>query len=257
MSNKNCLLQVPRPAGGFARRVPLPSESERARPNASAPGLCRNGSIRRSATFHRKPPRHAMFSYDQMYPWQYFARRGSSLLPKSKRACPSAFATFFCRNATIHRGTLPQKTVLHAMFSYDQDVSVAAFCTPGFSLLLSKNKRAYPNASAPGLCPNGTICHPASSENRPGTPCTATTGCIRGNYFTRRGFPSLSESEKSYPSASAPGLRRNATIRRGTFPQKTALHAMFSYDQIHPLSPICAPWPVAFGIPRRMGGALR
>ena len=116
--------------------------------------------------FSQKTALHAMHSYDQMYPWQYFTRRGSPLLSKSKSACPALLLRDFAQRYNPPRPCFYRKPPPNAMFSYDQ---------------------MYP-----------------------------------WQYFTRRGFPSLSESEKSYPSASAPGLRRNATIRRGTFPQKTA-----------------------------------
>ncbi len=289
MHSKNRPLQAPRPAGGFTRRVPLLSESEKARPSAFATGLCRNGSIRRSATFHRKPPcmsctattrcirgsilragvppccqrakAHAqrfcsgtlpsatirrgpaftenhprmpcsattgcicgnyftrrvpsccqrakvhaqalplrgfaptaqsaaarflrkpspntMFSYDRMYPWQYFARRGSSLLSKNKRACLSAFATGFCYNATIRRSaTFHRKPPC-------MPCTATTGCVCGGILhagVSPRYQRAKNHTQAPlrqDFAQRYNPPRPVSPENRPGMPCAVMTRCIR------------------------------------------------------------------------------
>ena len=159
--------------------------------------------------------------------------------------------------------------------------------------LLSESEKARPSSFAPGLCRNGSIRHPASSENRPGMPCTATTRCIRGSIL-RAGVPPCCQRAKAHAQRFCSGTLPSATIRRGPafteshprmpcsattrcirgsilragaspryqraknhtqaplrqdfvatlqsaaarFPRKPPRHAMRSYDQMHPLSPI-------------------
>ena len=221
MHSKNRPLQAPRPAGGFARRVPLLSESEKARPNASAPGLCpalqsaaarflrKPSCMSCTATagcvcggilhagvfslavkeqksmpkrfytgtlpqrynpprpcFFRKPRRHAIYSYDQMYPWQYFAP-GSPLAIKEQKRIPSASAPGLCPALQSAAALLLQKTTPECHVQLRPDVSAAIILRAGVS---PRYQRAKNHTQAPLRQDFAQRYNPprsVSSKNRP------------------------------------------------------------------------------------------
>ncbi len=163
----------------FTRRVP--SCCQRAKVHAQALPLRGFAPTAQSAAarFLRKPSPNTMFSYDRMYPWQYFARRGSSLLSKNKRACLSAFATGFCYNATIRRSaTFHRKPPC-------MPCTATTGCVCGGILhagVSPRYQRAKNHTQAPlrqDFAQRYNPPRPVSPENRPGMPCAVMTRCIR------------------------------------------------------------------------------
>ncbi len=198
MHSKNRPLQAPRPAGGFTRRVPLLSESEKARPSAFATGLCRNGSIRRSATFHRKPPCMSCTATTRCICGSYFTRRGFP--PCCQRA--KAHAQRFCSGTLPQRlqsaaALLFQKTTPECHVQLRPDVSAAIILRAGFPLAV-KEQKCMPKRFRSGALPqrHNPPRH-ASSENRPRIPCSAMTGCIRGSIL-RAGVPPYCQRTKEH-----------------------------------------------------------
>ena len=115
---------------------------------------------------------------------------------------------------------------------------MAVFCAPGF-LLTVKEQKSMPKRFCDGFLLqryNPSQCH-FSQKTALHAMHSYDRMCLWW-HFARRGFPSLSESEKSYPSASAPGFCPALQSAAARFPRKPPRHAMRSYDQMHPLSPI-------------------
>ena len=195
MHSKNRPLQAPRPAGGFTRRVPLLSESEKARPSAFATGLCRNGSIRRSATFHRKPPCMSCTATTRCI-------RGSILRAGVPPCCQraKAHAQRFCSgtlpSATIRRG--PAFTESHPRMPCS--ATTGCICGNYFTRRVPsccQRAKVHVQRFCDVFCYNATIRRPASSENRPRIPCSAMTGCIRGSIL-RAGVPPYCQRTKEH-----------------------------------------------------------
>ena len=120
MHSKNRPLQAPRPAGGFTRRVPLLSESEKARPSAFATGLCRNGSIRRSATFHRKPPCMSCTATTRCIRGSILRAGASPRYQRAKNHTQAPLRQDFVATLQSAAARFPRKPPRHAMRSYDQ-----------------------------------------------------------------------------------------------------------------------------------------
>ena len=208
---------------------------------SACPALLRRFLLQRynpPPCFLRKPSPNTMFSYDRMYPWQYFARRGSSLLSKNKRACLSAFATGFCYNATIRRSaTFHRKPPC-------MPCTATTRCIRGSILRAGvppccQRAKAHAQRFCSGTLPSATIRRgPAFTESHPRMPCSATTRCIRGSIL-RAGASPRYQRAKNHTQAP---LRQDfvATLQSAAarFPRKPPRHAMRSYDQMHPLSPI-------------------
>ena len=187
--------------------------------------------------FYRKPPPNAMFSYDRMYLRQLFYAPGSLLLSKSKSACPALLRRFLLQRYNPPPCFL-RKPSPNTMFSYDRMYPWQYFARRGSSLL-SKNKRACLSAFATGFCYNATIRRSATFHRKPPCmPCTATTGCGCGSIL-RAGASPRYQRAKNHTQAP---LRQDfvATLQSAAarFPRKPPRHAMRSYDQMHPLSPI-------------------
>ena len=164
-------------------------------------------------------------------------RPGPPLLSKSKSAYPALLLRDFAQRYNPPRPCFYRKPPPNAMFSYDRMYLRQLFYAPGFPLAI-RERKIIPKRLCARILPSATIRRGPFLQKTALHVMYSYDQMYLRQFFTRRGFPSLSESEKSYPSASTPELCRNATIRRGPFPQKTAPHAMFSYDRMYLLSPI-------------------
>lgn len=141
--------------------------------------------------------------------------------------------------ATAQSATLLlQKTALACHAQLRPDVSVAVFYAPGFPLAVKEQKR-MPSASAPGLCP--ALQSAAALLLQKTTPeChVQLRPDVSAAIILRAGASPRYQRAKNHTHAP---LRQDfvATLQSAAarFPRKPPRHAMRSYDQMHPLSPI-------------------